>query len=80
MYNKIKSDFSKINFLPRRIPRVKGIIKIPEDKYIKYLLFSSGDFKNKFILAGVFLKAPEHIFGFRRMLCESFCCVNKGGR
>ncbi|GHT09943.1 hypothetical protein AGMMS49532_09030 [Endomicrobiia bacterium] len=59
VYNKIKSSSGRIKFFlapSRHLSRVKGIMKILEDKCIKYSLFSSGDFRNKFILVDVFRK------------------------
>ncbi|WP_095558857.1 3-deoxy-D-manno-octulosonic acid transferase [Candidatus Endomicrobiellum trichonymphae] len=81
VYNKIKSSSGRIKFFlaPRHLSRVKGIMKILEDKSIKYSLFSSGDFRNKFILVDVFRKL-QSIYSVSDVCYVGGSIVNKGGQ
>jgi 3-deoxy-D-manno-octulosonic-acid transferase len=81
VYNKIKSGFGRIKFFlaPRHLSRIKDIMKILEDKCIKYSLFSSGDFRNKFILVDVFGKL-QSIYSVSDVCYVGGSIVNKGGQ
>ncbi|MDR0820064.1 MAG: hypothetical protein LBN19_00800 [Endomicrobium sp.] len=81
VYNKIKSDFGRIKFFlaPRHLSRIKDIMKVLEDRCIKYSLFSSGDFRNKFILVDVFGKL-QSIYSCSDVCYVGGSIVNKGGQ
>ncbi|GHT38637.1 3-deoxy-D-manno-octulosonic acid transferase [Endomicrobiia bacterium] len=81
VYNKIIPDFSKIKFFlaPRHLSRIEDVIKILEDKHIKYSLFSTGDFSNNFILIDIFGEL-QSIYSISNVCYVGGSIVDKGGQ
>lgn len=81
VYNKIVPGFSKIKFFlaPRHLSRTEDVIKILEDKHIKYSLFSTGDFSNNFILIDIFGKL-QSIYSISDVCYVGGSIVDKGGQ
>ncbi|MDR3256833.1 MAG: hypothetical protein LBT18_04245 [Endomicrobium sp.] len=81
VYNKISCGYSNVKFFlaPRHISRISNIIKILEDKHIKYSLFSSCDFKNKFVLVDIFGKL-QSIYSVSDICYVGGSIVKKGGQ
>ncbi|GHT41359.1 3-deoxy-D-manno-octulosonic acid transferase [Endomicrobiia bacterium] len=81
VYNKIIPDFSKIKFFlaPRHLSRIEDVIKILEDKHIKYSLFSTGDFSNNFILIDIFGEL-QSIYSISDVCYVGGSIVDKGGQ
>jgi len=81
VFNKMSLNFSKIKFFvaPRHLSRIKAIVKILESRHIKYSLFSSGNFKNRFILVDVFGKL-QSIYSISDICYVGGSIVDKGGQ
>jgi 3-deoxy-D-manno-octulosonic-acid transferase len=81
VYSKIIPDFNKVKFFlaPRHLSRIEDVIKILEDKHIKYSLFSTGDFSNNFILIDIFGKL-QSIYSISDVCYVGGSIVNKGGQ
>jgi 3-deoxy-D-manno-octulosonic-acid transferase len=80
-YDKIKSDFKNIKFFlaPRHLSRLEEVIKILENRNIKYSLFSDGKFSKGFILVDVFGKL-QGIYSVSDVCYVGGSIVNKGGQ
>jgi 3-deoxy-D-manno-octulosonic-acid transferase len=81
VYNKICFFFKKIKFflVPRHLSRIGDIIKILENRNIKYSFFSSGDFNSNFILVDLFGKL-QSIYSISDVCYVGGSLVDKGGQ
>ncbi|MDR1401099.1 MAG: hypothetical protein LBI98_02170 [Endomicrobium sp.] len=81
VFNKISLDFNKIKFfiVPRHLSRIKSVVKILKNKCIEYSLFSSGNFKNRFVLVDVFGKL-QSIYSISNVCYVGGSIVDKGGQ
>ena len=81
VYIKIILEFNNIKFFlaPRHSAKVNDIIKILENKNIKYSLFSSGNLQNDFILVDVFGKLQE-IYSISDICYVGGSMVDMGGQ
>lgn len=81
VYNKINLGVEKVKFFlaPRHLSRIGDITKILESKFIKYSLFSSGNFNSNFILVDLFGRL-QSIYSISNVCYVGGSLVNKGGQ
>jgi 3-deoxy-D-manno-octulosonic-acid transferase len=77
-YIKVDRNF-KVFLVPRHLSRIPEIIKILEDKKIKYSLFSKNDFTGEFVLVDVFGKL-QSIYSISDVCYVGGSLVDKGGQ
>jgi 3-deoxy-D-manno-octulosonic-acid transferase len=77
-YIKIGRNF-KIFLAPRHLARIYEVVKLLEDKSLKYSLFSENDFTENFILVDVFGKL-QNIYSVSDVCYVGGSLVDKGGQ